>query len=167
MSEIVLYGHTATVKFLITGLPEGRIASATELAERCPNTTIRIWNSDGTAHKLLEGHTGAITGLLLLRDGRLASTNWDGTIRMWDTVAGICEEVVGGCGTILTLIQLTDGRLAGGSRTGTVKIWELGTPTRCTRTLTGHWGHVVSLQQMPDGRLISSCEDNTLRIWEV
>ena len=36
----------------------------------------------------LEGHSGPVTALCLLPDGRLASGSWDQTIRLWDVTTG-------------------------------------------------------------------------------
>ena len=59
-------------------LADGRLALGAE------DGTISLWGPEtGTTDMILEGHTGAVTTVILLPDGRLASGSKDGTIKIW------------------------------------------------------------------------------------
>jgi WD40 repeat protein len=162
MSAKILYGNVGKVTHIVTGLPEGRFASASE------RRGIWIWNADGTAHAVLDEEGVAPTVAFRLADGRLLTTGFDCLIRLWDTREGkeVARERLKG--TLHAMIQLADGRLVGGSYLGTVYVWELeGGGLRRVKTLTGHTGTIVSLAQLPDGRLLSGDEFGRVMLQEV
>ncbi len=60
-------------------LPDGRLASGSS------DDTIRLWDvTAGVETARLEGHSGRVAALCMLRDGRLASGSDDNTIRLWN-----------------------------------------------------------------------------------
>ena len=64
----------------------------------------------------LEGHSGAVSALCVLPDGRLASGSDDGTIRLWDVQRGAeTARLEGHSDWVSALCVLPDGRLASGS----------------------------------------------------
>ncbi len=61
----------------------------------------------------LEGHSGRVTALCALPDGRLASGSYDDTIRLWDVKTGAeTARLEGHWGSVISLCVLPDGRLA-------------------------------------------------------
>jgi hypothetical protein len=62
----------------LVSFPDGTFASAGG------DSIIRIWSSDGSFIRTLEGHWDWVLTLAALPDGRLASGSADGTIRIWN-----------------------------------------------------------------------------------
>ncbi len=45
--------------------------------------------------KIISGHSDSISQLLILNDGRLCSSSWDGTIKLWNKDNFLtCEETI-------------------------------------------------------------------------
>ncbi|WP_233849334.1 DUF4062 domain-containing protein [Paraburkholderia sp. HD33-4] len=116
-------------------------------------------------HRTLEGHTGPVSALAVLADGRLASGAWDHTIRLWNPASGACEATLEGhTSGVSALAVLADGRLASGSSDHTIRLWNPAGGA-CEATLEGHAGPVSALAVLADGRLASGSGDNTIRLW--
>lgn len=86
---------------------------------------IIIWNpSTGQIINKLVGHTDWLRAVVLMTDGRLASSCQDKTIRIWNTTTGqtirILHEVNSG---VWSLALLQDGTLASGLDS-VLKIWD-------------------------------------------
>ena len=59
--------------------------------------TLRLWDGQsGACLAVLEGHTDAVGGALVLADGRLLSWSQDKTLRLWDGQSGACLAVLEG-----------------------------------------------------------------------
>ncbi|MCL4256421.1 MAG: hypothetical protein KJ043_21880, partial [Anaerolineae bacterium] len=50
------------------------------------DTTIRLWDADGTPLNILSGHTAQVIGVLLLEDGRLLSWGADNMLHLWNSI---------------------------------------------------------------------------------
>ncbi len=89
--------------------------------------TIRLWQIDSGACRVLHGHTIVIYAIAFHPDGtRLATAARDGTVWLWDVARG--EELVrlrGHTGYVWSLAFSPDGAtLASGSEDNTVRLWD-------------------------------------------
>jgi WD40 repeat protein len=89
---------------------------------------LKVWDMENRrALCTLEGHTGAVTGVPLSRDGRLAfSASHDKTLKVWDLASGRELRTLKGHSDVVWGVAASgDGRLvASASQDKTVKVWD-------------------------------------------
>ena len=175
-----LEGHTSEIRSLAV-LADGRLASGSgswpfgrpDSTIDPSHNTIRLWDvASGAETARLEGHTGRVTALALLPDGRLASGSEDSTIRLWDVASGAEITRLEVDAAVWCLLALPDGRLASGSGSqmfpaedNTIRLWDVASGAEITRLEVD--AAVWCLLALPDGRLASGSGDNTIRLWDV
>ena len=120
--------------------------------------------------RTLEGHSGAVCGVALTRDGRLAvSGSGDHTLKVWDLDSGraLCT-LEGHSGPVNGVALTPDERQAvSASADHTLKVWDLATG-RVLCTLEGHSNAVHVVAVTPDGkRAVSGSHDKTLKVWDL
>ena len=136
--------------------PDGRT-----LGSSGQDTTIILWDiQTGGARRVLQGHTGAVTGLAFTPDSRtLLSSSPDGTMRVWDVQSGQCTLIIGGYNnSLLDLDWSPDGtQLASCGADTLVTLWNVYNGTLHSE-LQDH-RDIVQGQEIawsPDGRLLAS-----------
>ncbi|WP_456476614.1 WD40 repeat domain-containing protein, partial [Oceanithermus sp.] len=113
------------------------------------------------------GHSGPVSAVSVLPDGRVVSGSDDNTLRVWDLERGEAVQVLEGHrGSVLSLAVLPDGRVVSGSDDNTLRVWDL-ERGEAVQVLEGHENWVLSLAVLPDGRVVSGSRDNTLRVWDL
>jgi hypothetical protein len=116
--------------------------------------------------QVFEGHTGGVTALAVLPDGRIASGGWDHSVRLWDPSARIKPQVFEGhTDDVTALAVLPDGRIASGSKDHSVRLWDPSARIK-PQVFEGHTGDVRALAVLPDGRIASGAQDNSVRVWD-
>jgi WD40 repeat protein len=159
---VVLEGCKYGVTSLVA-LPGGGLAAGTDRG------AVYVWERPGEGEATRLGQhdwSREVRQLLLLSDGRLASTANDRSVRVWN-LAAPSEPIVlrGHDGQINALVERGDGRLASASNDGTVRVWNAADGVEL-RVMTGHQGEVRNLVVLPDNRLVSAGQDKTIRVWD-
>ncbi|KAK3306055.1 WD40-repeat-containing domain protein [Chaetomium strumarium] len=128
-----------------------------------------IKNHWGAHWQTLEGHSGPVSAVAFLQDGKtLASASVDDTVRLWDTGTGAHRQTLKGhSGPVGAVALSPDGRmLASASSDKTVRLWDAGTGAY-RQTLNGHSGPVHAVAFSPAGKtLASASDDRTVRFWD-
>jgi cytochrome c len=133
------------------------------------DTSVIRWSlTSGTAEQVLRYHEGAVNCVVILKDGRIATSGEDARIAIWrpgeDKPATILK---GHEGPVVGLAASADGRwLASAAWDRTARLWPLsgGEP----RVLAGHQQNVNGVAFTPDSRaLVTAGYDATVRIWPV
>jgi hypothetical protein len=65
-------------------------------------------------------HTGAVSAVAVLADGRVVSGSGDGTVKLWDPAAGTVQTMAEHTNWVRAVAVLADGRVVSGSTGGTV-----------------------------------------------
>ena len=98
-------------------------------------------------------HTGAISALVLLKNGSIASGSFDTTIKIWNIEDGALKRTLTGHKSgINNLILLKNGDLVDGSYDLQIKISKI-------EDGSGHTRYVFALKQLENGDLVSGSED--------
>ena len=116
---------------------------------------------------VLEGHTGDVSSVCALINGRVVSASYDRTLRVWNAMTGACERVLAGhTGIVCGVCSLSDGRLVSASSDRSLRVWSVTTGV-CERVLQGHTDAVWSVCAPTDDRVVSGSHDTTLRVWNI
>lgn len=117
-----------------------------------------------------DGHHGAISCILSLDNGYIASGSNDSTIKIWDPNTGECIQTLEGHSSpVKCLTILPDAKLVSGSYDKTIKIWDTKSG-KCTKTLKEHHEGIQCLAVLDKDQLVS-CSDglsgHLIRIWNI
>ena len=130
---------------------------------------VRLWDAEqGKEVRAFKGHTGDVTAVAFLPDGRaLLSASSDGTLRLWDVRTGKERRRMEHKGGVNDAAVAPDGRraLSAGFGDRTVRLWDL-TDASELYPFRGHAGAVLGVAFSPDGRrALSGNWDETVRLW--
>ncbi|MFZ6719457.1 2OG-Fe(II) oxygenase [Undibacterium sp. Ji49W] len=141
-------------------LPQGRIASAGR------DTSIRIWQDDGSPANVLRGHSQSVLGLAVSNQHQLASVSRDRSLRLWNLETGLCEKTVHAHdAAVLGICTLPGSGLATCSADHSIKLWS--DEATHVASLHGHTGWVWAICPASDSLLASASEDGTVRLWNI
>ncbi|MFB8792572.1 MAG: hypothetical protein U7123_27935 [Potamolinea sp.] len=145
-----LEGHTDWVSS-VSFSPDGqRIASASK------DSTIKLWNKNGTLYKELTGHDKGVHSVTFSPDGQIiASASEDKTVKLWSKDGVLLKNLKGHNKRVYSVTFSPDGqRVATASGDKTVKIWNK--KGDLLKTLKGHTDNVLGVNFSPDGELMAS-----------
>ena len=139
-----------------------------ELTQAIPATPKNAFPPDRLLQRLA-GHSGNISAVVMLKDGRMASTDADGKIMLWqpgDAVAFKTIDVKKG--EIQALAASADGNLlASAGADGVVRLWDSGTGEP-RGELKGQSYAIYALDFSPDGRWLASAgKDRIIMVWDM
>lgn len=116
------------------------------------------------------GHTGAVTAVRFLPDGKsLVSASRDGTLRLWEVPSGKEIRQMKHGGIVNDVAVSPDGTraLSAGFDDRSVRLWDLETGKELFR-FEGHQTRVLGVAFSPDGKRAVSCDANCMvRVWRL
>jgi WD40 repeat protein/predicted Ser/Thr protein kinase len=140
------------------------------VASAARDSTIKVWQLDGTPVATISDHTDWVEGLAWNPDGnRLASASSDMRVGVWSMDTNQMTFLSGHTSRVVAVAWSADGRtLASGSRDGTIRLWQDGA---AFKTLSGHSGSINGLQWSQtqfdtSNTLLSTSQDGTARQWD-
>jgi WD40 repeat protein len=154
------------------GLTAETRAALTRLAQRRQPPPAVPWkgHADDGGPRILQDHSGEVTGLAFAPDGRtLASVALDGKLLLAEVDKGrVIFERRAHRGGAFAVAYAPDGkRLATAGGDGLVRLWDA-VRRQELRVLKGHKGDVAAVAFAPDGRtLASGGYDGQVILWEV
>jgi serine/threonine protein kinase len=128
--------------------------------------------TQGPPDKLLQrlgGHTGNVTALVTLADGRMASADADGKILIWQPGKALAVNTISvNKGEIQALAASPDGKLlASAGVDSVVRLWD-STTGKAAGELKGQSYAVYALDFSPDGRWLASAgKDRIIIVWDL
>ena len=134
------------------------------------DNTVKLWQTDGTLVRVLEGHRDWVLDVSFSPDGQtLASASLDETVKVWDIDGGNLATLPGHdcgpntpCGVTSVEFSPDGTRIATASQDKTVKLWQRdGTFIRKLKNDAWVWDVSFS----PDGQILAiASRDNTVRL---
>jgi len=108
-----------------------------------------VFKREGERLCTLTGHSGDVTAVTALHNGKIVTGSRDWTAKVWTQEGECLHTLVGHSGSILAVVALPNGLIVTGSRDKTAKIWTQ--EGVCLRTLTGHADCIRALTVLSDG----------------
>ena len=119
------------------------------------------------------GHIDAITNIILLSDGRIASCCLDGRIYIYNKDTYELENMIDIFEYIFYITQLSDNNIiacCGCSESNILRIYKINSASAMDydliQKLEGHKDWVWKVIEIEKNKLISSSKDKTIKIWE-
>jgi WD40 repeat protein len=122
----------------------------------------------GALVRTLAGHSGGVSVLAIMADGRVVSGSYDRTLRVWDLATGeTIKTLLGHSGPVTSAATLPGGRAVSFSQfSETLRVWDLATG-ETIRTLEGHSSSIALVAALPGNRALSGSIDWELRFWDL
>ena len=137
--------------------------------EEKENPKIIIENFDSLVpEKILKNHYRAVTNILILKDGRLASSSDDQNIIIYKKKEYTEQcKIIEHTGSVSYFTQISNDNIVSCSSDNSIKIFKLISETeyQALQTLTGHSSVVTKVIEDNNNNLISCSDDHTIKIW--
>jgi len=120
------------------------------------DTTIRLWQWDGTLLKTLRGHSETVSSVDISPDGsKIASASIDGSIIVWNLEGKKLTTIDQGTQDLESVEFSPDGEfIVAGGKDKTVKLWT--SDGREEKVITTHEKTVYDVAFSPNGEMIAS-----------
>ena len=138
------------------------------LASASSDTTVKIWQRNGTLLRTLKGHQDSVIDVAFSpQSDILATAGEDDTIRIWNAQGILKNTLNGHRGSVHRVVFSPQGDLiASASEDKTVRIWNL--KGGLVNVLAKHEKEVLAVAFAPDGKTIATGDrSGTLRIWNL
>ena len=126
--------------------------------------------------QIIKGHNDSISKLLMLKDGRLCSSSWDGTIKIWNKLNIYkCDETIKNPNneSFVCCIQMNNFLLAGDSDNSIFQFEINNTKEneknnkKPINNYIGHSDAIFCLLSLNNNEFASCSEDTLIIIWEL
>lgn len=137
------------------------------IASASADTTVKLWNLDGTSLATLKGHNKSVTSVSFSPNGKIiASASRDQTIKLWDR-DGRFKETFDTRSVVTSISFSPDSeRIASANNDSKVKLWTL--KGKLDKEFRGHTKAVHDVSFSPDGKTIASASfDKTVNLWNL
>ena len=100
-----------------------------ELLSWADDNTLRLWDpATAECRAVMEGHTRAVNGALLMPSGEVLSWSLDNTLRLWDPATAECRAVMEGhTRTVEGALLMPSGEVLSWAYDDTLRLWDAGT----------------------------------------
>ena len=117
----------------------------------------------------LSHHSGAVNQIILLKDGRLASSSNDKKIIIYNKENYSIELKIDKFDSeVSNIIQINNGNIIASLTSGFIYILKLAsTSYEIIQKIQAHGSCVRKTIEIKDGRLISCSDDKTIKIWKL
>lgn len=139
------------------------------LASASDDSTVKIWNTQTARceRTLRDAHSGSITSVAFLPDGRLVSASNDGSMIVWNAQLREYSNFSESHDNAVRAVATSDKLIASASWDCTVKLWN-SSSMHLANTLYGHTDWVDTCAFDPKGQwLASGGRDNNVILWDL
>lgn len=168
-ADRLLIGHALNICALDVSPKGGYVVSGSW------DKTAIVWKVGKWEPELrLEGHDGAVWGVLALDEKTVVTGSADEKINIYDLTTGSDGRVrprstIHTSNVVRAVVKVplshpSGAKIASAHNDGVIRLWALDGSS--LGELHGHDSFVYSLAALPTGELVSSGEDRTIRIWK-
>ena len=120
-------------------------------------------------YKTLNYHKDSVNQIILLKDGRIASSSNDESILIYDKEMNDIQISIDNLeSNVLNIMESNEGYIFASLYSGSILIFKLNSlkSYQLIQNIKGHKNCVKKIIQIKDGRFISCSSDKTIKIWK-